>query len=397
MRFQQLPNDTKASIGMSLQSKLPDIGTNIFTVMSAMARRYNAINLAQGFPNFDCDQGLKDLVIESVQAGRNQYAPMPGIQELREIIATKIGTLYHVKVDPDLQVTITAGATQALYTAIAAVIRKGDNAIIFDPAYDSYAPAVLSFGGTVTPIALRAPDFAIDWDEVEKKITRDTKLIVINTPHNPLGRVLKEQDLDRLERIVHRHDGLYVLSDKVYEHQIYDGLEHQSVLRRPGLSERSFAVYSFGKVFHITGWKVGYCVAPENLTTEFRKMHQFITFAVNTPMQYALAAFLRDASKYMALPDFFQAKRDMFKRLMTDSGFDLLPCEGSYFMLGDYSRISDLDDMAFAEWLAREHRVATIPLSPFYSTPPDQKIVRFCFAKTDDILKISAKKLHFAK
>ncbi|RLA58289.1 MAG: methionine aminotransferase [Epsilonproteobacteria bacterium] len=378
---------------MALQSKLPNIGTNIFSVMSAMARRYDAINLSQGFPNFDCDQGLKDLVMENVEAGRNQYAPMPGIPELREIIATKIGTLYNADVDPDLNITITAGATQAIYTAIATVIRQGDNAIIFDPAYDCYAPSVLSFGGTVTPIALRAPDFAIDWDEVEEKITPDTKMIVINTPHNPLGRVLKEQDLDRLEQIVYRHDDLYVLSDEVYEHQIYDGLEHQSVLRRPGLSERSFAVYSFGKVFHITGWKVGYCVAPEHLTTEFRKMHQFITFAVNTPMQYALAAFLQDASKYMALPDFFQAKRDLFKNLMADTEFDLLPCEGSYFMLGDYSRISDLDDMAFAEWLTREHGVATIPLSPFYSTPPDQKIVRFCFAKTDDVLQSAASKL----
>jgi len=380
---------------MSLHSKLPNIGTNIFTVMSAMARQYDAINLSQGFPNFDCDQGLKDLVIESVQAGRNQYAPMPGIPELREIIATKVGALYGADVDPNLHVTITAGATQALYTAIAAVIRKGNNAIVFDPAYDSYAPAVLSFGGSVTPIALKAPDFTIDWDEVEKKITSSTKLIVINTPHNPLGRVLKEEDLDKLEKIIHRHDDLYVLSDEVYEHQIYDGLEHQSVLRRPGLSARSFAVYSFGKVFHITGWKVGYCVAPEKLTSEFRKMHQFITFAVNTPMQYALAAFLRDDSKYKELPDFFQAKRDLFKNLMAGSGFDLLPCEGSYFMLGDYSRISDLDDMAFTEWLTREHRVATIPLSPFYSTPPDQKIVRFCFAKTDDVLQDAAGKLHF--
>jgi methionine aminotransferase len=251
----------------------------------------------------------------------------------------------------------------------------------------------LSFGGTVTPISLRAPDFAIDWDEVESKMTSDTKLIVINTPHNPLGRALKAEDLDQLEAIVHRHDDLYVLSDEVYEHQIYDGLEHQSVLRRPGLSESSFAVYSFGKVFHITGWKVGYCVAPEKLTQEFRKMHQFITFAVNTPMQYALAAYLRDASKYLELPDFFQAKRDLFRSLMADSSFDLLPCEGSYFMLGDYSNISDLDDMAFAERLTRDYGVATIPLSPFYATPPDQKIVRFCFAKTEDVLEKAAEKL----
>ncbi len=378
---------------MTLVSKLPQIGTNIFSVMSAMAQRYNAINLSQGFPNFDCDQELKDLVKENVQAGRNQYAPMPGVPELREIIAGKIGTLYHTDVDPELHITITAGATQALYTAIATVIRKGDNVIIFDPAYDSYAPAVLSFGGTVTAIALRSPDFEIDWDEVENKITPNTKMIVINTPHNPLGRVLKEQDLDRLEQIVRRHEDLYVLSDEVYEHQIYDGLEHQSVLRRPGLSERSFAVYSFGKVFHITGWKVGYCVAPEDLTKEFRKMHQFITFAVNTPMQFALATFLRDATSYLKLPDFFQAKRDLFKRLMAESGFDMLPCEGSYFILGDYSRISDLDDMAFAEWLTREHGVATIPLSPFYSSPPDQKIVRFCFAKTEDVLESAAMKL----
>ena len=378
---------------MRLESKLPDVGTNIFTVMSAMAREHGAINLSQGFPNFDVDPVIIELLAKHALAGQNQYSPMPGQPALREAIARKIELTHHVSVDPNTEITITAGATQALYTAIGAVIRPGDNAIIFDPAYDSYAPAVLSYGGTVTDIPLLAPDFKVDWDLVESKVSPATRMIIINTPHNPLGRALTRADMTRLSEISNRHD-LLVLSDEVYEHLIFDGLEHESALRLPELRSRTFAVYSFGKTFHATGWKTGYCVAPPDLTIEFRKMHQFVTFAVHTPTQLAYADYLQDPEHYLSLPGFFQKKRDMFKELMAGSSFDFLPCEGSYFILADYSAISDLDDMAFASWLTKEHGVATIPLSPFYKEAPDQKIVRFCFAKTEETLTEAAARLN---
>ena len=375
-----------------MTSKLPDIGTNIFSVMSAMAQRCGAINLAQGFPGFDCDQELKDLLTENMAMGRNQYALMPGVPDLRAAIASKTAVMHGVSVDDDLEITITAGATQALYTAIGTVIRPGDNAIVFDPAYDSYAPAVLSYGGTVTAIPLTAPDFQVDWAMVRESITDSTRLIVINTPHNPLGRLLGVQDFTELEKIAVEFD-LLVISDEVYEHIVFDGLEHISILRFPALRERSFAIFSFGKVFHATGWKTGYCIAPEMLTAEFRKMHQFIAFAVHTPTQYAYARYLQDASRYLTLSTMFQSKRDLFVNAMNGSGFKFLPCQGSYFVLADYSEISDLDDMAFAEWLTKEHGVATIPLSPFYSTEQNSKLVRFCFAKNDELLERAAEQL----
>ena len=350
-----------------------------------MANEHNAVNLSQGFPNWDCDPLLKERVISHIADGHNQYAPMPGTPELRQAIANKVKHQFNIDLDPDRHITVTAGATPAIYTAIGTVISDGDNAIIFDPAYDSYAPAVLSYGGTVNAVALTAPNFAIDWDEVEARIDNKTRLIVVNTPHNPLGRVLTDRDMRSLAMLAHKHD-LYVLSDEVYEHLIYDGREHHSAIRFPDLWERCFAVYSFGKVLHATGWKTGYCLAPEHLTQEFRKVHQFVTFAVNTPVQLGIADYLQDPETYMSLPAFFQQKRDLFLHHMRDSRFEMLPCEGSYFAIADYSSISDMDDMTFATWLTTEHGVATIPLSPFYKHPPEQRIVRFCFAKTEDVL-----------
>ena len=377
---------------MDIRSKLPHAGTNIFSVMSALASEHEAINLSQGFPNFDCDPRLKDLVEKHMRAGNNQYAPMPGIPALRDLLAQKALHLYGREVDPVTEVTITAGATQAIYTAIACAIHRGDEVIIFDPAYDCYAPSVQSFGGVVVPIALRAPDFRIDWRAVQEKITDRTAMIIVNTPHNPLGRVLTTDDMAELERIAVRHD-LLVLSDEVYEHIIFDGLEHASVLRFPGLAERAFVTYSFGKLCHTTGWKVGYCIAPGHLMSEFRKIHQFNVFSVNTPMQLALADYLQDSSVYTHLPAFFQKKRDFFIDALQDSAFSVLPCEGSYFILADYRRISDDDDMTFAKHMTTEHGVACIPLSPFYADEVVQTVVRFCFAKTESLLTEAAQKL----
>lgn len=376
----------------AFRSKLPDVGTTIFTVMSRLAREHNAINLSQGFPNWDCDERLKDLVIKYMRDGHNQYSPMPGVPALRESIAEKVNHMYGVSIDPDKHITITTGATQAIYTAIGAVISAGDNAIIFDPAYDSYAPAVKSYGGSIKPIALAAPEFNINWKEVESLIDEKTRLIVVNTPHNPLGKLLTEEDMLKLAEIASEHN-LYVLSDEVYEHLVYDGREHCSAVRYPELWERCFAVYSFGKTLHATGWKSGYCLAPEDLTIEFRKVHQFVTFAVNTPIQLGVADYIRDPETYKGLNQFFQDKRDFFLEHMKDSPFKMLPSEGSYFVLGDYSSISDKSDIEFSEWLIREHGVATIPLSPFYASPPNQKLVRFCFAKTEDVLQEAAARL----
>lgn len=375
------------------RSKLPDTGTTIFSVMSALALKHNAINLSQGFPNFDPDPALRDLVTQAMNSGQNQYAPMQGLPELRNVLAQKILTLYGCQVNPDTEITITAGGTQALFTATGALIHPGDEAIIFDPAYDCYAPAVQIFGGIVRPIELRGPDFAIDWEQVEKAISPRTRVIFINTPHNPLGRAFTADDIHALESIVTKH-GIYVISDEVYEHIIFDGLQHASVLRSEILSKKSFAVYSFGKLVHATGWKSGYCVGPAELMTEFRKVHQFNVFAVNRPVQHALSEFLKNEATYTGLSEFFQQKRDYFRGQMSGTGFQFLPCEGSYFILADYSALSDLDDMTFAQKLTIEGGVATIPLSPFYANPiKDQRIVRFCFAKTEETLEKAAQLL----
>ena len=378
---------------MPLRSKLPDTGTTIFTVMSALAQKHGAINLSQGFPNFDPDPRLKALVAQAIEAGHNQYAPMQGLPELREVLVQKILTLYSCQVSAEHEITITAGGTQAIFTAVGAIIHPGDEAIVFDPAYDCYAPSVRAFGGQPKSIALKAPDFKIDWTAVEDAITSKTKLIFINTPHNPLGRALTEQDIRMLETIVAGRE-MYIISDEVYEHIIFDGLKHQSMLRSEILSKKSFIVYSFGKLVHATGWKLGYCVAPADLMSEFRKIHQFNVFAVNRPMQHALAEYLTDPVTYSDLHTFFQKKRDFFIEQMKDTGFQFLPCEGSYFILADYGELSDLDDMQFAERLTIDGGVATIPLSPFYSNPiKDQQVVRFCFAKTDETLSKAAELL----
>jgi methionine aminotransferase len=328
-----------------------------------------------------------------MNSGQNQYAPMQGLPELRRVLSQKILALYGCQVNPDTEITITAGGTQAIFTATAAMIHPGDEAIIFDPAYDCYAPAVQIFGGVVRSIELRGPDFNIDWEQVEEAISPRTRVIFINTPHNPLGRAFSTADIQALERIVEKHE-IFVISDEVYEHIIFDGLEHHSVLRSEILSKKSFAAYSFGKLIHATGWKTGYCVAPAELMTEFRKVHQFNVFAANRPMQHALANYLSDDATYTGLPDFFQQKRDHFRAQMSETGFQFLPCEGSYFILADYSQLSDLDDMTFAKKLTIEAGVATIPLSPFYARPPaEQRIVRFCFAKTEETLTKAAELL----
>jgi methionine aminotransferase len=373
-----------------IRSKLPNTGTTIFTVMSAMANQYGAINLSQGFPNFDVDPRLKDLVSHYIQAGYNQYAPLAGIPELRVALARKIDLCYQTQLDPDHEITITAGATQAIFTAIAATIRPGDEVIVFDPSYDSYAPSVQSFGGIVVPIALKAPKFNIDWDEVNNAITAKTKLLIINSPHNPTGKVLRAADIEALKEIVDKHPVL-LLSDEVYEHLIFDDLPHLSILKEPALFARSFVTFSFGKSMHATGWKLGYCIAPRQLSSEFRKMHQFNVFCVNRPLQHAIADYIEDTETYSSLGRFYQEKRDYFSSQMEQSRFQLIPSEGSYFVLADYSALSDLNDLDYTAYLTKEKGVATIPLSPFYMNPPqDQRIIRFCFAKTLDLLEEAA-------
>ena len=375
-----------------MKSKLPNVGTTIFTVMSALANEHGAINLSQGFPNFDPPQLLRDLVMKYMNLGMNQYAPMPGLPALRKMIAGKIGGLYGLDVDPETEITITAGGTQALFTAIAALIGPGDEAILLEPAYDSYGPAVEVQGGKAVPYELSAPDYRVDWPRLEQLITPRTRMIIVNTPHNPTGKVFSSADLRALEHLAEKHD-LWVLSDEVYEHLIYDGRTHESVFRYPGLFSRSLAVFSFGKTFHNTGWKMGYCVAPEPLMREFRKVHQFNVFSVNTPIQYALAEFLQNPVEYLQLPDFYQQKRDFFLQAIAGSGLRPIPCEGTYFQLVDYSPVSALPDFEFCQWLTREIGVAAIPVSSFYGNKCDEKVVRFCFAKTEELLEKAGEKL----
>jgi methionine aminotransferase len=378
-----------------IRSKLPDTGTTIFTVMSTLAHKHGAINLSQGFPDFEPDEKLLTLYSRALQAnlGFNQYAPMQGIPELRALLAQKILNLYGCQVNPDTEVTITAGGTQAIFTAAAAIIHPGDEAIIFDPAYDCYAPTVKILGGVVKAIAMRAPDFHVDWDQVEASISPKSRVIFLNTPRDPLGRVLGAEDIRALEQIVTRH-GVFLISDEVYEHVIFDGEAHHSVLRSEILSKHSFATYSFGKLVHATGWKTGYCIAPAELMAEFRKVHQFNVFSVNRPVQHALEAYLEDPANYTQLPQFFQQKRDFFLQEMSASAFQFLPCKGSYFILADYSKLSDLDDMEFAHRLTIDAGVATIPLSPFYHNPiQKQRLVRFCFAKKKETLSKAAELL----
>jgi len=321
-----------------------------------------------------------------MKKGKNQYAPMPGIPELRDELSKKIEKLYSIKYNSDTEITITAGATQAIFTAITAVIEEEDEVIIFTPAYDCYAPAIELNGGKPVFIQLTAPNFIIDWDQVQKMITRKTRMIIINTPHNPSGTILTTQDMLSLEKIV-RASNIIVLSDEVYEHIIYDGKEHQSVARYPTLAEHSFAVYSFGKTFHNTGWKMGYCIAPENLMAEFRKVHQFNVFSANTPTQYALAEYLKNENNYLSLPNFYQKKRDIFCDLLKESRFKIIPAGGTYFQLLDYSEITDIKDTEFAIQLTEHNKIASIPVSVFYNSAPDSKVLRFCFAKDNETLE----------
>jgi methionine aminotransferase len=376
-----------------LQSKLPGVGTTIFTVMSALAERHGAINLSQGYPDFEPPAELLERVHFHLTHGRNQYPPMTGILPLREAIAAKTANLYGRDADPDKEVTVTSGATEALFCAIQAVVGRGDEVVLLDPAYDCYEPAVTLAGGKVLRVPLTFPDFAVDWQGLADALSKRTRLVVINSPHNPTGALLSTADLDRLAALLRATD-ILVLSDEVYEHIVFDGAQHNSVLAHPELAERSFAVFSFGKTYHATGWKVGYCVAPAALTREFRRVHQFNTFTTVTPMQWALADYLvSDPQHYQQLCGFYQTRRDHFLKHMAASRFSLRPSPGTYFQLADYSAISDQSDLEFASWLTAQVGVAAIPLSPFFGTPPSSRLVRFCFAKQRSTLSEACARL----
>ena len=375
-----------------ISSRLPEVGTTIFTVMSQLATQHGAINLGQGFPDFDSDPRLHALVTEAMRAGHNQYAPMTGIPALREAIAAKVQRSYGHAYDPNTEITVTAGATQALLTAILCAVHPGDEVIVLEPVYDSYVPAIRLAGGRAVPVALNPADYSVPWDRVRAAITPRTRMIMLNSPHNPSGAVFSAADLDALEAIV-RDTSILIVSDEVYEHIIFDGLAHQSVARRPALAERSFVVSSFGKTFHVTGWKIGYCCAPAALSAEFRKVHQFNVFSVSTPMQHALAGFLRDPAPYETLPAFYQAKRDRFRAGLAQSRFRLLPCPGTYFQVVDYSAISEESEEAFARRLTVELKVAAIPVAAFYDKPVERRVVRFCFAKKDETLDLATARL----
>ena len=373
----------------NITSKLPHLGTTIFTVMSKLAEEHKALNLSQGFPNFNCPDELISLVNKHMNEVHNQYAPMPGIMSLREIIAEKTEELYSSKYNPETEITITAGATQAIYTAIASTVREGDEVIIFGPAYDCYLPAIELNGGKPVYLLLKEPTYSIDWNAVKKVINHHTRMIIINTPHNPTGSILSASDMASLEKLT-RNTDIIILSDEVYEHILFDGFEHQSVARYPGLAERSFIISSFGKSYHATGWKMGYCLAPHNLMAEFRKVHQFIVFSCNTPIQYALSEFLNKKDAYLELGSFYQQKRDYFNKLLKGSGFSLIPASGTYFQLLGYKNISKEKDVDFAVRLTKEYGIASIPVSVFYNVPIDNKVLRFCFAKDDETLEKSA-------
>ena len=377
---------------LTLQSKLPNASTSIFAIMSKMANDYGAVNLSQGFPDFPVSEELIELVYEGMKNGMNQYAPMPGLLVLREAISQKIENIYSTKTNPDSEITITAGGTQALFAAITALVHEGDEVIMFDPAYDSYDPVIRLNKGIPIHLELKAPMFAIDWIEVENSISTKTKLIIINTPHNPTGAVLDDIDLQKLEQIVSTHN-LYVISDEVYEHIIFDNKKHESILKYPNIYERGIAIFSFGKTFHATGWKTGYMVAPETITIELRKIHQFNVFCTNTPVQYGIAKYMQNEDSYLPLPKFYQAKRDRFIQLLSNSRFDAHNCYGTYFQLFSYDKISTKHDTEMAEWLTKEHGIATIPASVFYENGSHINYLRMCFAKSDETLEQAAELL----
>ena len=372
-----------------LKPKLPDVGTTIFAVMNKLSNEYGAINLSQGFPDFPVSEELVGLVEQYMKKGFNQYAPMYGIQPLREELCRKIKELYSVSYHPEKEINITSGATQAIYTAVAAVVNPGDEVILFTPAYDSYSPAVKVHGGKAVYSKLKAPEYNVNWDEVNALTNSRTRMIIINSPHNPTGSILSLEDMQQLEKLT-RNTDIIILSDEVYEHIIFDGAQYQGLMRFPGLVERSFVVFSFGKTFHSTGWKMGYCLAPENLMKEFRSIHQFIVYCCNTPVQYALAEFLKNKDNYLAISSLYERKRDIFVSLIKASRFKFSPSRGSYFQLLDYSDITDEKDTDFAVRMTKENRVASIPVSVFYPDAFDQKVLRFCFAKQEETLEKAA-------
>ncbi|SDV49987.1 pyridoxal phosphate-dependent aminotransferase [Chitinasiproducens palmae] len=376
----------------SFPSRLPNVGTTIFTVMSALAAKTGAVNLGQGFPDFDCDAALLDAVSKAMRDGHNQYAPMAGAQPLRHAISKKIAACYGRTYDPDTEITVTAGATEALTNAILCSVSPGDEVIVLEPCYDSYVPAIELAGGTAVTVSLNVPEYSIPFDKLAAAIGPRTRLLIINTPHNPTGRILHGDDMRRLAEMLRGTDVL-VLSDEVYEHMVFDGVAHESVARHPELAARSFVVSSFGKTYHTTGWKIGYVAAPAPLSAELRKVHQFNTFSVNTPMQIGLAQHLGNPAPYRDLPAFYARKRDHFRTGLAASRFKLLPCEGTYFQCVDYSAISSMPEAEFAQWLTTEHGVAAIPVSAFYREPRDSGIVRFCFAKREETLDAAIAKL----
>jgi methionine aminotransferase len=375
-----------------LQSKLPSVGTTIFTVMSKLAADTGAINLSQGYPDFNCDRALIDAVARHMREGRNQYAPMQGVPALRRAIAEKFAALYGASYDEDMEVTVTSGGTEAIFDSVAAVVQPGDEVIVFEPCYDSYVPAIELSGGKAVVVSLRYPDYSVPWDEVRSAMTPRTRMLIFNSPHNPTATILRESDMKELIRVIEHTDAL-ILSDEVYEHIIFDNAQHQSMALYEPLRARSFIVGSFGKTYHATGWKIGYTVAPAPLTAEFRKVHQFVTFSTNTPMQYALAEFLSAGRGYPELPTFYGRKRDLFLRLIAESRFKALPSRGTYFQLLDYSAITDEPDMEFALRLTREYGVASIPTSAFLYNEKAPKVLRFCFAKRDETLDEAASRL----
>lgn len=378
---------------MHIDSKLPNVGTTVFTVMSALAAEYGAVNLGQGFPDFDCDRELQALLAEAVAAGHNQYAPMAGVPALRAAVAAKTERLYGRRYEAEREVTITAGATQAIMAAVLAVVRSGDEVIVLEPTYDSYVPSIELAGGIPVYVPLdHRRGYAPDWARVREAITPRTRLLMLNFPHNPSGHCLGEADLRALEAIV-ADSGVLLLSDEVYEHIVFDGRPHVSLARSAALAARTFVISSFGKTFHVTGWKVGTCCAPAALTAELRKVHQFMVFAVNTPAQHALARFLAEPLRYETLPDFYQAKRDLFVGGLAATRLRPLPCAGTYFVLADYSAVSAEPEAAFAQRLVREHGVAAIPIAGLYAQPFDNRIVRFCFAKKDETLRAALARL----
>ncbi|HJV87065.1 MAG TPA: pyridoxal phosphate-dependent aminotransferase [Noviherbaspirillum sp.] len=378
----------------ALQSRLPNVGTTIFTVMSALAVEKGAVNLGQGFPDFDCDPALVDAVTSAMKGGLNQYPPMTGVPALREAIASKIARLYGHSYDPATEITVTAGATQAILTAILCSVHPGDEVVIIEPVYDSYVPSIELAGGKPVFVQMEVgpQGYSVPWAKVAAAVNDRTRLIMINSPHNPTGSVLREPDLRQLSDIV-RGTNILIVSDEVYEHMVYDGARHESVCRHPDLAARSFVISSFGKTYHVTGWKVGYVAAPAALTAEFRKVHQFNVFTVNTPVQHGLARYMENPAPYLDLPDFYQRKRDLFREGLKKTRFRMLPSDGTYFQCVDYSAVSPLPEAEFAKWLTAEIGVAAIPVSAFYNQPQESGIVRFCFAKKDETLNAALDRL----